>query len=166
MTIPLKTKNTIHPSQYKLPIIGEQSRTRRYIRWIGVALLYVVAIGLTIFDLLKKNWVLEGSILPVLWGWAVILTFIFIYIEPDLVLTEKGIVLKFFFKNCRIPWEDVLKIEQDYSHTYSVYVRNLTLFNWLLGFVSFSLRPIFWVSRNFPNHEEIVKFIKYKTEEG
>jgi len=153
------TKPYIHPSQYELPMVCQKSRLYCRIVKVVIPLLYLLAIGLTVINSIQRNWEIE-SLIPVFWVWAVMLPFFFLYVEPDLILTDQEIILKFPFKDYHIDWDDVLAIDR--SSLPHVYVRKLTLLNRLWGLMSFSLKPCFCVSTHFVEKKEIVEFIRFK----
>jgi hypothetical protein len=151
----------IHPSQYQLPMVCRKTRLYCRIVQVVIPLLYLLAIGLTVINSIQRNWEVE-SILPMFWIWAAALPLFFLYIEPDLVLTDQEIILKFPFKDYHIDWDDVLWIDR--SSLPHVYVRKLTLINRLWGITTFSLslKPCFCVSMHFREKKEIVEFIRFK----
>ena len=154
-----KTKPYIHPAHYQLPMVCQKSRLYCVIVKVVIPLLYLLAIGLTVINSIKRNWEIE-SLIPLFWIGAVALPLFFLYVEPDLLLTDQEIILKFPFKDHHIDWDDALSIDR--SSLPHVYVRKLTLFHRLWGLIGFSLRPCFCVSRHFQKRDEIVEFIRFK----
>lgn len=164
-----KTKPYIHPSQYQLPLIGQRTRFQQRFRWVVVALFYTLAIMLTISNMIKPDWGME-AILIMVWIWPHAAILQMIYFEPNLIITDQEIIVKFLFKEKHIRWDEIVSVDKNYIYT-QVCVEKLTLFNCLWGLLFFRLypvfhvlRPVFRVSHAFSNHREIADFIRYKYE--
>ena len=74
--------------------------------------------------------------------WPVwIFTFI-IYVvgSPDLIITNEGLEVNILWKTFSIVWEDVVLVREDVFQSW-IYVRHLTLFNYVIGLGGFFLRP-------------------------
>lgn len=158
-----------HETHPVLSIVCRKGRLYIIAHMLGAVLLYVVAVGCTIFWFVARSTSVELSaglegFVMFAWGLPTMMLFYFIYAEPNLVLTEKGITVQFIVKEYHIAWEDVVKIRPgDRFSNAHIFVRNLTIFNRIWGLLSFHWRPAFAVSRNFSEYNEIVEFIKYKT---
>lgn len=93
--------------------------------------------------------------------WPIWLFSLIVYIvgSPDLIITNRGIDVSILAKTYFIEWENVLLVREDTFQSW-IYVRHLTLFNYLIGLGTFFLSPAIQVGRWRKNYRETMNLIK------